>query len=161
LGLETPDKQWMWAWADAGVLDARLTEAARQVKVFGETHGIPELTSGTLDVSHLACTAHTLAAVASVVHGDHPYMRCEQPDGVAVYVLVSAVRFADDARELARDEVRRTISAMFEGYAQRDDILTLVSGLEAAGFVVESTDTEIIGRRGDDQPLVFQRAWFA
>lgn len=160
LGLETPDKRWMWSWADTEVLDPRLAEAAREVKAYGEMHGLSELTTGTLDVSDLACAGHTLAAIATVIHGDHPYMRFEQPDGVALYVLVPAIRLADDARELARDEVRSTILAMFEGYAQRDDILTLGSALEAAGFAVASTNTEIIGRRGDDEPLVFQRAWF-
>jgi hypothetical protein len=32
--------------------------------------------------------------------------------------------------------------------------------MEAAGFAVEFTETEVIGRRGDDAPMVFKRAWF-
>lgn len=160
LGLETPEKQWVWAWADSDVLDPRLKVAAERVKAHGELHGLPELTTGTLDVSPLACAGHTLAAIATVLHAVHPYMRCEQPDGVAVYVLVTSVTLEDDSRDLPRDDVRRAISAMFEAYAQRDDMLTLRCAMEAAGFTVESTDTEIIGRRADDQPMVFQRAWF-
>ncbi|MCY1065446.1 hypothetical protein OV090_11770 [Nannocystis sp. RBIL2] len=160
LGLETPAKQWMWAWADAGSLDSRLTTGARRVKAFGDTRGLAELTTGTLAVDHLRCAGHTLAAIASVVHEVHPYFRCQQPDGVALFVLVTSATLKDDARGLDRNTARQAISDMFAAYAQADDMLTLRAAMEAAGFAVEFTETEVIGRRGDDAPMVFQRAWF-
>ncbi len=40
-------------------------------------------------------------------------------------------------------------------------MLTLQRAMEAAGFVVDSTETEMTGRRDGDAPMVFQRAWFA
>lgn len=160
LGLETPAKQWMWAWADTGELDSCLTTGARRVKAFGEARGLAELTTGTLAVDHLRCAGHTLAAIASVVHEAHPYFRCQHPDGVALFVLVTSATLKDDARGLDRNTARQAISDMFAAYAQADDLLTLRAAMEAAGFAVEFTETEVIGRRGDDAPMVFQRAWF-
>ncbi len=160
LGLETRAKQWMWSWADVDQLDARLKAAALRVREFGEQRAFPELTTGTLTVEHLRCAGHTLAAIASVVHGKHPYFRCEQPDGVALYVLLTSQTLDDDARTLDRDTVRCAITDMFAAYAQPDDMLTLHSAMQAAGFAVESNESEIIGHRGDDAPMVFKRAWF-
>lgn len=160
LGLETPEKQWMWSWADSEDLDSRLKAAALRVRDFGAANGMAELTTGTLAVDHLRCAGHTLAAIASVVHGSHAYFRCQQPDGVALYVLVTSEAFEDDARSLDRDTVRRAISDMFAAYAQADDMLTLRTAMEAAGYSVESDDIDVIGRRGGDAPLVFKRAWF-
>jgi hypothetical protein len=55
--------------------------------------------------------------------------------------------------------VRRAISDMFAACAQADDMLTLRAAMEIAGFTVDSDETESIGRRGDDVPMVFERAW--
>lgn len=160
LGVESPDGTWRWAWDDA-VVPHGCAASARQVRTHGEALGLPELTTGRLDVTTLACRGHTLAAAATELLGaEHPYMRCEQPDGMAVY-LIPPLRTARDPRAMTRSEARQAILDMFAAFAQRDDMLTLRSALEAAGFAVTSTETEIVGRRGDDEPLVFQRAWFA
>jgi hypothetical protein len=161
LGLEMPSGQWMWAWADDGNLAPQLKTAAERVKAFGEAHALTELTTGTFDVRGLRCAGHTLAAIASVVHAVHPYFRCEQPGGIALFLLVTSVTLEDDARTLEHDQVRRNIYDMFAAYAQADDMLTLRTAMEAAGFVVESNETDIVGRRGDDEPLLFKREWFS
>lgn len=82
------------------------------MKAFGASHGLAELTTATLAVDHLRCAGHTLAAMASRVHEVHPYFRCEQPEGVALYVLVTSVRLPDEPA-LDRATVRQSISDMF------------------------------------------------
>lgn len=64
------------------------------------------------------------------------------------------LRAAFDARAFAR-----TTTIIASRRVARHH-LTLTSALEAAGCVT-STESEIVGPRGDDEPMVFQRAWFA
>jgi hypothetical protein len=159
LGVETAAQKWRWARSDDSSLPPELTVAAEAVRAYGESHALPELVQRDVDASALRCAGHTLAAIATVVHEDHPYFRCDHGDGVALFVLLP-VSLPDDSPSLDRATARQAISDMFAAYAQTDDMLTLRSAMEACGFAVESTATEIIGRRAGDEPMVFQRAWF-
>jgi len=160
LGLETPDKMWRWAW-DSDELNPAITSAARAVKTEGAARGLNELVAGLLSVKQLLCAGHTLAAVATVFFPRHGYFRCVQPDGMAVYVLVTGIELPDDVGRLDRDTVRQAISDMFADYAQADDFLTLRSAMAVTGFTVEETASQVIGRRGEDPPMVFERSWFS
>jgi hypothetical protein len=160
LGIES-NGHWMWAWADSGHLQPATTVAAAAVKAFGEAHGLAELTTAKVELAHLRCGGYTLAAIASLAQGSQPFFRCVQPDGVAVFVLVTSVTLPDDAGQLTRSEVNRAIRDMFQDYAQADDILTLSSAMTAAGYRLELTDDAVIGHRGDEEPMRWERAWFA
>lgn len=65
LGLETPQGDWMWAWADTHIVNPGLSVAAKHVCQIGQNLDVPELTTGQVNVGHLLNRGHTLAVLAS------------------------------------------------------------------------------------------------
>lgn len=77
---------WLWAWANsASRIPAPLLVAGLVLKVFGERHGIPELTEPELSLDSV--DGHTLALLASSLCEANAYYRCPH-DGGALYVLI-------------------------------------------------------------------------
>ena len=63
------ERDWQWAWANAGWWPDRILEDARKVKAFGETWGIEELTNAQLRSTNMDQLGWSLAAVAARVTG--------------------------------------------------------------------------------------------
>lgn len=64
----TGRKDWLWSWANPNWTDAMTTDA-RDVRLFGEEHGISELITPSLKASDLNALGWELTAVAAKVTG--------------------------------------------------------------------------------------------
>lgn len=153
LGMAMPDGAWKWAWADEDVLAPEAKAASQPLAEWGKERGIAHFREPLCSVEGLACGGHTLAVVAASVLGPHPYFVCASPSGIAAYVLITEERFEDDLASLPQQEVWETIQDMFGGYATTDRFLAMEDALVAAGYEVEKTPTEFVGRRADEVPL--------
>jgi hypothetical protein len=89
LGSESDSSEtWLWAWANTQLdIPTHLLTAVRSMYEYGIREGVPEFTTGQLDLKQV--TGHQLALVASrLCHADCYYRG--PYDGGAVFVLIEA-----------------------------------------------------------------------
>lgn len=86
-------KNWLWGWANAN-LPSRVTSGLAEVRSFGETEGVPQLTEaaspGDEDL------AWEMTAVTARILGAKGAYRCPFKDGFTYFVYTD-IRFATDA----------------------------------------------------------------
>jgi hypothetical protein len=83
---------WMWAWANES-LPAKVTEAVRRVRAFGQAENLAQLTQECLpDDEYLGWG---MSAVAAKILRSKGAYRCPGENGF-VYVVYSSLRFADE-----------------------------------------------------------------
>jgi hypothetical protein len=88
----TAERDWLWAWANAS-LPAPATEAVRQVKAFGQEHGVKELTSSSVSAKAPNELGWALTAVAARLTDADGVYRAPSRSGGALFLLIRSIRF--------------------------------------------------------------------
>jgi len=82
------DKTWLWSWANEGSdLPPSVTEFSMDMRDFGVSHGIVELSEGQLDLSGV--NGHTLSLVAAGIFPECVYFRGPIEGGALYFLLLN------------------------------------------------------------------------
>ena len=87
LGTESYElKTWLWAWANESPIPDDMRHASRQLKAFGERHGVREFKHAEVTVSEELTGYHFAVAATGIVEAQSFY-RCDYSGG-ALYALI-------------------------------------------------------------------------
>lgn len=147
LGTEADlDSSWLWSWAnEKSDLAPSVIEYALDLRDFGVSHGISELSEGTFSAE--VANGHTLSMVASGMFPDCAYYRGTYQGG-ALYFLVQ--NLPDSV--LPQAPAQRVVSTITEVIAEFPVLHVPMSDclLRSQGFSVNYDGNDMSASRGED-----------